>query len=30
MLIEQRRTNKLMLELLTHNKNFLDTLEVEG
>lgn len=29
MLIEQRRTNKLMLEIVKHNKEFLDTLEVE-
>ena len=30
MLIEQRRTNKLMLEMLSSNKEFLNTLEVEG
>jgi hypothetical protein len=30
MLIEQRRTNKIVLELLNHNKDFLNTLEVEG
>ena len=30
MLIEQRRTNKLMLEMLTNNKEFLSTLEVES
>lgn len=29
MLIEQRRTNKLMLEMLNHNKEFLNTFEVK-